>query len=184
MLDYLVKISEESCRLMKQEFNFLLEAIDQKLQDLQQKSESCEPSRDKTVEDSIQEDSNDEGDLMDTEDEEEEIESETEEDRVFIDRDVEEQEDNSPEPKKKKVHPLEKLGDRFQKYLQELPVLGSNSGKYDLNAVLLQNEGVNFTIKQNHNFMCLKTPHLRFFDVTNFLAPGFSYKFLKAYECP
>ncbi|CAH3132563.1 unnamed protein product [Porites lobata] len=33
--------------------------------------------------------------------------------------------------------------------------------------------------------MCLKTPHLRFLDVTNFLAPGFSYdKFLKAYECP
>ena len=33
--------------------------------------------------------------------------------------------------------------------------------------------------------MCLKTAHLRFLDVTNFLAPGFSYdKFLKAYECP
>ena len=35
---------------MKQDFNFLFEAIDQKLQDLHQKSESCEPSRDKTVE--------------------------------------------------------------------------------------------------------------------------------------
>ena len=71
-----------------------------------------------------------------THDEEEEIESETEEDRVFIDDDVEEQgasfyraldreqedqsendhecaydkpEDNSAEPKKKKVHPLEKV---------------------------------------------------------------------------
>ncbi|XP_031574896.1 uncharacterized protein LOC116308572 [Actinia tenebrosa] len=33
--------------------------------------------------------------------------------------------------------------------------------------------------------MCLKTEHLKFLDVTNFLAPGFSYeKFLKAYECP
>ena len=156
---------------------------------------------------------------MDTDDEEEEIESETEEDRVFIDDDVEEQgasfyraldlenedqseneqecaydrpEDNSLEPKEKKVHPLKKLRDRFQEYLQELPVLGFNSGKYDLNAVkeflfpvLVQNEGVQFTIKRNHNFMCLKTLHLRFLDVTNFLAPGFSYdKFLKAYECP
>ena len=73
---------------------------------------------------------------MDTDDEEEEIESETEEDRVFIDDDLEEQgasfyralnreqedqsendhecaydkpEDNSPEPKKKKVYPLEKV---------------------------------------------------------------------------
>ena len=33
--------------------------------------------------------------------------------------------------------------------------------------------------------MCLKTKQLRFLDVTNFLAPGFSYdKFLKAYEYP
>ena len=181
MLDYLVKISEESCRLMKQDFNFLFEAIDQKLQDLQQKSESCEPSRDNKLEDSTQEDSDDEGeDLMDTDDEEEEIESETEEDRVFIDDDVEEQgasfyraldrehedqsendheceydrpEENSPEPKKKKVHPLKKLRDRFQEYLQELPVLGFNSGKYDLNAVLVQNEGVHFTLKRNHNWV-------------------------------
>ena len=83
MLDYLVKISEESCRLMKQDFNFLFEAIDQKLQDLQQKSESCEPSRDKTVENSTQEDSNDKGDLMNTDDKEEEIKSETKEDRVY-----------------------------------------------------------------------------------------------------
>ena len=220
MLEHLVKISEQSYDLLKKEFNFLFEAIDQKLQDLQQKSESCELSRHNKLEDSTQEDSDDEGeDLMDTDDEEEEIESETEEDRAFIDDDVEEQgasfyraldrehedqsendhecvyhrpEDNSPEPKEKKVHPLKKLRDRFQQYLQELPVLGFNSGKYDLNAVkeflfpiLVQNEGVQFTIKRNHNFMCLKTPHLRLLDVTNFLAPGFSYdKFLKAYECP
>ena len=220
MLEHLVKISEQSYDLLRKEFNFLFEAIDQKLQDLQQKSEAGDPSKTNTVENLTQEDSDDEGeDLMDTDDEEEEIESETEEDRVFIDDDVEEQgasfyraldrehedqsendheceyhrpEDNSPEPKEKKVHPLKKLRDRFQEYLQELPVLGFNSGKYDLNAVkeflfpvLVQNEGVQFTIKRNHNFMCLKTPHLRFLDVTNFLAPGFSYdKFLKAYECP
>ena len=73
-----------------------------------------------------------------------------------------------------------------------MPVLGFNSGKYDLNAVkefllpyLVKNEGVKFTIKRNNNHMCLKTEHLKFLDITNYLAPGFSYaQFLKAYECP
>ena len=100
---------------------------------------------------------------MDTDNEEDEdIESETEDDHAFIDDDGEEKgdsfygafdrereeqsendhecaydkpEDNSPEPRKKNVHPLEKLRDQLQEYLQELPVLGFNSGKYDLNAV-------------------------------------------------
>ena len=175
MLEHLVKISEKSYDLLRKEFNFLFEAIDQKLQDLQLKSEAGDPSN--TVENLTQEDSDDEGeDLTDTDDEEEDIESETEEDRVFIDDDVEEQgasfyraldrehedqsendhecaydkpEDNIPEPKEKKVHPLEKLRGRFQ----ELPVLGFNSGKYHFYAVkeflfpvLVQNEGVQFTI--------------------------------------
>ena len=68
------------------------EAIEQKLKDLQQKSEASNPSKTNTVENLNQEDSDDEGeDRMDTENEEEDIESETEEDRAFIDGDVEEQ---------------------------------------------------------------------------------------------
>ena len=32
--------------------------------------------------------------------------------------------------------------------------------------------------------MCLKTKHLKFLDITNYLAPGFSYDtFIKVYEC-
>ena len=73
----------------------------------------------------------------------------------------------------------------------ELPVLGFNSGKYDINAAknpffthLVKNEQVQFVIKRNNNHMCLKTNHLKFLDITNYLAPGFSYdQFLKAYEC-
>lgn len=69
--------------------------------------------------------------------------------------------------------------------------MGFNSGKYDLNAVkeflipvLVEHEHIQCTIKRNNNFMSLKTERLKFLDVTNFLAPGFSYdKFLKAYEC-
>ena len=33
-----------------------------------------------------------------------------------------------------KVHPLEKLQEKLELHLMELPVLGFNSGKYDINA--------------------------------------------------
>lgn len=214
MVDYLVKISRKSCGLMKEELFSVFDAIDQKLQKLKQKSEEPTLEDDTCV--STLEDSDDEGeDLMESH-EEEESESETEEDRAFIDDEVVEDQGAScyrvfdreregkeekeyldtdempkvtdPEPYKKKEHPLKKLRDRLDEYLRELPVLGFNSGKCDLNAVkeflfpvLVQNEQVQFTIKRNNNFMCLKTRHLRFLDVTNFLAPGFSYDmFLKA----
>ena len=217
MIEYLVKISEESYRLLKEEFLFLFEAIDEKLEQLKQTVPR--PTTESNIDLGAQEDSGDEGeDLLETDEEEEDIESETKEDRAFLDDEVEEQgpsfyraldrereeqsdddqeyiDDkpvNNPEPKNKKDHPLKKLRDRLEEYLKELPVLGFNSGKYDLNAVkeflfpvLVENEEVLFTIKRNNNFMCLKTEHLRFLDVTNFLAPGFSYDmFLKAYECP
>jgi hypothetical protein len=79
----------------------------------------------------------------------------------------------------------------LSEYLQELPILGFNSGKYDINAAknpffshLVKHEQVKFVIKRNNNHMCLKTQHIKFLDITNYLAPGFSYEqFLKAYEC-
>jgi hypothetical protein len=88
-------------------------------------------------------------------------------------------------------HPLLKLQDKLTEYLQELPILGFNSGKYDINAAknpffshLVKHEQVKFVIKRNNNHMCLKTQHLKFLDITNYLAPGFSYEqFLNAYEC-
>ena len=90
-----------------------------------------------------------------------------------------------------KVHPLEKLQEKLELYLMELPVLGFNSGKYDINAAknpffshLVKHEQVRFVIKRNNNHMCLETMHLKFLDITNYFAPGFSYdQFLKAYEC-
>ena len=213
MVDYLVEISQESYRRMKIEFSFLFDAINEKLE----KNAREQTKRNDCAE---EEDSDDEGeDIMETDNEEEDIESETEEDRAFLDDEVEEQgpsfyraldnrrekqrkefpeytnektEVKRPGPTRKREHPLKKLRNRLDEYLKELPVLGFNSGKYDLNAVkeflfpvLVKNEDVLFTIKRNNNIMCLKTAHLRFLDVTNFLAPGFSYdKFLKAYECP
>ena len=67
MLEHLVKISEQSYNLLREEFNFLFEAIDQRLQGMKQKSDAGDPSKTNTVENLTQEDSDDEGeDLMDT----------------------------------------------------------------------------------------------------------------------
>ena len=69
-MDYLVKISQESCRLMKQEFAAIFEAIDQKLEEIKQKSDQATAVRNVDV--SAQEDNEDEGeDLMETDGEEE-----------------------------------------------------------------------------------------------------------------
>ena len=86
---------------------------------------------------------------------------------------------------------LTKLAEKLNAYLQELPVLGFNSGKYDLNAVkefvfpyLIESQPIKFTVKRNSNHMCLKTNSLKFLDISNYVAPGFSYdQFLRAYEC-
>ena len=97
-------------------------------------------------------------------------------------------------------------------WMHQLPVIGFNSGKYDLNAITQflipyflstsktgeqeeqeeeeqddkeeENEGIGsfFVIKRNNTFMCLSTDRLKFLDMTNYIAPGFSYdKYLKAY---
>ena len=66
-------------------------------------------------------------------------------------------------------------------------MLGFNSTSYDLNLIkptliqiLLNN--IQFVIKRTNSYFCLKTSKLRFLNIKNFLAPGFSYrKFLVAY---
>ena len=86
---------------------------------------------------------------------------------------------------------LNELAEKLTEYLRELPVLGFNSGKYDLNAVekiffpyLIKHHPIKFTVKRNNNHMCLKTDFLKLPDISNYLAPVFSCdQFLRAYEC-
>ena len=77
---------------------------------------------------------------------------------------------------------LNELTEKLTEYLRELPVLGFNSGKYDLNAVkeflfpyLTETQPIKFTVKRNSNHMCLKTNSLKFLDISSYVAPGFSY---------
>ena len=96
---------------------------------------------------------------------------------------------------KNRTNPFRKLSDQLFSWLQQLPVIGFNSGKYDLNMIKRffiplmltpcedQDESC-FVIKRENTFMCFSTNKVRFLDVTNFLAPGVSYeKYLKAYGC-
>ncbi|CAB4020669.1 Hypothetical predicted protein, partial [Paramuricea clavata] len=177
-VEYLVEVSQESYGLLLDQFSDVFRQIDERVNEVGE-NEVMEVAAGEDNEQNTEEQMIEEmvGCLMGLNDEVSE-----DGDEVDKDKDVEERE---------VVHPLLKLQDKLSEYLQELPILGFNSGKYDINAAknpffshLVKHEQVKFVIKRNNNHMCLKTQHLKFLDITNYLAPGFSYEqFLKAYEC-
>jgi hypothetical protein len=76
------------------------------------------------------------------------------------------------------------------RYLREVPIVGFNSQRYYLNviegalikAMKKTGDEVDFVVKKMEAMTCLKTIRLKFLDVSNFIAPGFSYaKYLDAY---
>ena len=86
-------------------------------------------------------------------------------------------------------NPYKTLIGQLLGWLRQLPVIGFNSGKYDLNMIkrsfvplLISNNAA--AIKRQNTYMCLSTTNLKFLDIVNYLAPGVSYdKYLKAYGC-
>ena len=103
-----------------------------------------------------------------------------------------EEEEEGEENGKKTVNPCKTLEKQLQTWLRQLPVIGFNSGHYDINVVkkffipymLKGNDKTRFVIKRQNTFMCFATKKLKFLDITSYLAPGYSYdKYLKAYGC-
>ena len=84
-----------------------------------------------------------------------------------------------------------KQKNRIQEWCDQVPVLGFNSGKYNLNLIKehfvnkITNTAKNIKVaKKANQTMFLLTPHFRFLDVMNYLGPGTSYnKWVKAYGC-
>ena len=101
----------------------------------------------------------------------------------------EEDEEEEAENGKKTVNPYKTLENQLQVWLHQLPVVGFNSGRYDLNAIkkffvplLIHNNAA--AIKRQNTYMCLSTDQLKFVDICNYLAPSVSYaKYLNAYGC-
>ena len=88
-------------------------------------------------------------------------------------KEAEEEEEEEAENGKKTVNPYKTLEKQLQAWLHQLPVLGFNSGRYDLNAIkkffvplLIHNNTAErsscFVIKRQNNFMCLSTDKLKF----------------------
>ncbi len=90
---------------------------------------------------------------------------------------------------------LNSLFGELEGYMTQVPVLGFNSARYDLNLVKQklamymqlhrEEEERPFVVKKNNAYVCLSNSHLKFLDMSQFLGPGTSYaKFLKAYQIP
>ena len=80
---------------------------------------------------------------------------------------------------------------KIERWCNQVPVLGFNSGRYDLNLIrehfveLLADTTDKVKVAKNGNkIMFILTENFRFLDIMNYLGPGTSYdKWVKAYEC-
>ena len=80
---------------------------------------------------------------------------------------------------------------KTEEWCNQVPVLGFNSGRYDLNLIrehfaerLADTTGKVRVAKNGNKIMFILTENFRFLDIINYLGPGTSYeKWVKAYEC-
>ena len=99
--------------------------------------------------------------------------------------------DNFPSVAKIMQNKMHILNEKLKKYCAEIPVLGFNSAKYDLNLIHSElasvldicNNKKGFVIKKNNAYMCITNGRLRFLDITQYLPPGKSYaQFLQSFK--
>ena len=82
----------------------------------------------------------------------------------------------------------EKQGNEIVKWFHQVPVLGFNSGHYDLKLIrqhfipLLAQDPGTFAAEKNGRIMFINTPKFKFLDVLSYLGPGITYeKWVKTY---
>jgi len=88
---------------------------------------------------------------------------------------------------------LNNLKKRLEKYCSEIPVLGFNSGRYDINLIKskileclhMDYSKSYFVVKKNNRYSCISNDEFKFLDVSQFLSPGVSYaEFLRTFLPP
>ena len=74
-----------------------------------------------------------------------------------------------------------KLKKKFDLFLKEMPVVGFNSSRYDVNVIKRflfrhlessEEDGIGFVVKRNNAYMCIKTERLKFLDITKLFSAG------------
>ena len=93
-------------------------------------------------------------------------------------------EDEKDDGEEKKENPI------WRNWVNQVPVFGFNSGRYDINMIkeyfvknLAALSDVNVAKKEN-SYMFFSTPNFKFLDINNYLAPGLSYDaWCRAYGC-
>ena len=82
---------------------------------------------------------------------------------------------------KAEAHLPKKVRNLWKTWVEQVPVFGFNSGRYDINMVkeyfvknLAEISDVNVAKKEN-SYMFLSTPKFKFLDIKSYLAPGLSY---------
>ena len=93
-------------------------------------------------------------------------------------------ESNDDDGKEKKENPI------WRNWVNQVPVFGFNSGRYDLNMIkeyFVKNLAIISDVdvaKKENSYMFLSTPNFKFLDIKNYLAPGLSYDaWCRAYGC-
>ena len=94
------------------------------------------------------------------------------------------QPESDDDGKEKKENPV------WRNWVNQVPVFGFNSGRYDINMIkeyfvknLAEISDVKVAKKEN-SYMFLSTPNFKFLDIKNYLAPGLSYDaWCRAYGC-
>ena len=108
----------------------------------------------------------------------------------FLDDDDDVEMDNDDNVKSEGMKRLEELHKRFEAYCKGLVVFGFNSAGYDIKLIKKQlfqelcehGQQPTFTVKKSRKYPCIKTEHLKFLDVLQFLAPGYNLlSFFKAF---